>query len=162
MAIPSQEIGYGTEEKLLWQISKQLESLTGVTYNSKKTLLNVASGENAGAKIETYSGAWTGTNNGDPFFVVDINQIQALVFEYSLYIPDSGIGFTGTTWIRGWNDGDKSYVDYGVQTYTGTGGSSISSNIDGNIYSFYCNEGEGNTVQFVYTVKLFTLPLYNA
>ena len=34
MAIPSQEIGYGTEEKLLWQISKQIQNLIGVTYNS--------------------------------------------------------------------------------------------------------------------------------
>ena len=33
MAIPSQQIGWGTEEKLLWQISKQLEYLTRVTYN---------------------------------------------------------------------------------------------------------------------------------
>jgi Collagen triple helix repeat (20 copies) len=30
MAIPSRQIGWGTEENLLWQISKQLESLTGV------------------------------------------------------------------------------------------------------------------------------------
>lgn len=162
MAIPSQQIGYGTEEKLLWQISKQLESLTGVTYNSKKTLLNVASGENAGAKIETYSGAWTGTNNGDPFFVVDINQVQALVFEYSLYVPELGQGITGTTWISGSNDGGKSYNDYGVATYFGEGNSYISWNTDGSINSFYCNAGEGNIVQFVYTVKLFTLPLYNA
>jgi len=34
MAIPSRQIGWGTEENLLWQISKQLESLTSVTYNS--------------------------------------------------------------------------------------------------------------------------------
>ena len=33
MAIPSQQIGWGTEEKLLWQISKQLEYLTRVVYN---------------------------------------------------------------------------------------------------------------------------------
>ena len=30
MAIPSRQIGWGTEENLLWQISKQLEGLTGV------------------------------------------------------------------------------------------------------------------------------------
>lgn len=30
MAIPSQQIGWGTEEKLLWQISKQLQQLIGV------------------------------------------------------------------------------------------------------------------------------------
>jgi len=34
MAIPSRQIGWSTEENLLWQISKQLEALTGVTYNS--------------------------------------------------------------------------------------------------------------------------------
>jgi hypothetical protein len=33
MAIPSRQIGWGTEENLLWEISKQLESLTGVTSN---------------------------------------------------------------------------------------------------------------------------------
>ena len=33
MAIPSRQIGWGTEEKLLWQISKQLETLTKVVYN---------------------------------------------------------------------------------------------------------------------------------
>ncbi len=33
MAIPSRQIGWGTEEKLLWQISKQLETLTKVIYN---------------------------------------------------------------------------------------------------------------------------------
>jgi hypothetical protein len=34
MAIPSKQIGWGTEENLLWQISKQLENLTNVTYSS--------------------------------------------------------------------------------------------------------------------------------
>ena len=33
MAIPSRQIGWGTEENLLWQISKQLETLTKVIYN---------------------------------------------------------------------------------------------------------------------------------
>jgi hypothetical protein len=33
MAIPSRQIGWGTEENLLWQISKQLEYLTRVVYN---------------------------------------------------------------------------------------------------------------------------------
>jgi hypothetical protein len=30
MAIPSQQIGWSQKAKLLWQISKQLEALTGV------------------------------------------------------------------------------------------------------------------------------------
>jgi hypothetical protein len=37
MSISSRQIGWGTEENLLWQISKQLEYLTGVTYNALNT-----------------------------------------------------------------------------------------------------------------------------
>lgn len=37
MAIPSRQIGWGTEELLLWQISKQLEYLTRVVYNIGQT-----------------------------------------------------------------------------------------------------------------------------
>ena len=34
MAIPSRGIGWGTEENLLWQISKQMEYLSGIAANS--------------------------------------------------------------------------------------------------------------------------------
>ena len=37
MAIPSKQIGWGTEENLLWQISKQLERLTQVAGNIGQT-----------------------------------------------------------------------------------------------------------------------------
>jgi hypothetical protein len=41
MAIPSKQIGWGTESNLLWQISKQLEYLTKVTSNSSDvTVIN--------------------------------------------------------------------------------------------------------------------------
>jgi len=33
MAIPSRQIGWSTKSNLLWQISKQLEALTGIMYN---------------------------------------------------------------------------------------------------------------------------------
>ena len=33
MAIPSRQIGWSTKANLLWQISKQLEALTGIMYN---------------------------------------------------------------------------------------------------------------------------------
>jgi hypothetical protein len=35
MAIPSRQIGWGTEENLLWEISKQLEYLNGVAYKAR-------------------------------------------------------------------------------------------------------------------------------
>ena len=37
MAIPSRQIGWGTKSNLLWQISKQLETLIRVTYNNGTT-----------------------------------------------------------------------------------------------------------------------------
>ena len=56
MAIPSRQIGWGTEENLLWEISKQLEQLTKVTYNAQNVitesfdpLFTDASGTTAGA-----------------------------------------------------------------------------------------------------------------
>jgi hypothetical protein len=158
MAIPSKQIGWGTEEKLLWQISKQLESLTGVTYNSKKTLLNVASGTDAGAKIETFSGAITGVE-GDTIFTVDLNQIQGGVIEYSAYWPNGGQGVTGTYWFTGSLDGGKFVQN---ATITASGNEIIYRSMDGSLVSFTLGFGGGDTVQMVYTVKLFTVPLYNA
>lgn len=37
MAIPSRQIGWGAEENLLWEIAKQLEYLTKVTYTAGNT-----------------------------------------------------------------------------------------------------------------------------
>lgn len=55
MGVPSRQIGWGTEENLLWGISKQLENLIEVTYNSRTTaelfnpLFTDVSGTTAGA-----------------------------------------------------------------------------------------------------------------
>lgn len=37
MAIPARQIGWSQKSNLLWQISKQLEYLTGVLYNGTTT-----------------------------------------------------------------------------------------------------------------------------
>ena len=37
MAIPNRQIGWGTTDNLLWQISKQLEQLIKVTYANSTT-----------------------------------------------------------------------------------------------------------------------------
>ena len=37
MAIPSRQIGWSTKSNLLWQISKQLEQLTGILYKGGPT-----------------------------------------------------------------------------------------------------------------------------
>lgn len=67
MAIPSRQIGWGTEDNLLWQISKQLEQLTNVTakgcttttttttlpaYSVYTALLSQTGGDNPNAVID--------------------------------------------------------------------------------------------------------------
>jgi hypothetical protein len=37
MAIPSRQIGWSTKSNLLWEISKQLEALTGILYKGGTT-----------------------------------------------------------------------------------------------------------------------------
>jgi hypothetical protein len=51
MSIPNRQIGWGTEENLLWQISKQLEYLTKVTYNAGN--IQVPSSNIVTAKLAT-------------------------------------------------------------------------------------------------------------
>ena len=162
MGIPSRQIGWGTEENLLWEISKQLENLIGVTYNSKKTLLNTQDpfygNPNVKAKIETFSGAWSGTNDGTPFLTVDLNQIQGLTIEYSMY-SFNGQGCTGTLWVSGQRDGGK-FVYYNQDSYAGFN-PNINYNQNDNLIGIYADFGGGQTFEIVYTVKLFTLPMYN-
>ena len=43
MAIPSQQIGWSQKSKLLWNISKQLETLIRVTYNRGTTTTTTTS-----------------------------------------------------------------------------------------------------------------------
>jgi hypothetical protein len=81
MAIPSQQIGWSQKSKLLWQISKQLEALSGIMYargNQSATYYNVAGCERMEYHVIKYTGAGTlaeGTivNNDTPecWFIVD-------------------------------------------------------------------------------------------
>jgi hypothetical protein len=51
MAIPSRQIGWGTEENLLYEISKQLEALIGVSYRAGS--IQVPSSNVVAAKLTT-------------------------------------------------------------------------------------------------------------
>jgi hypothetical protein len=163
MAIPSKQVGWGTEENLLWQISKQLESLTSVTYNSKKTLLNVSSGDNAGAKIETFSGAWIGLQDGSPFLTVDLSQSSGGIIEYSMIANTSNPVFgnsTGTLWF-GANSGIFSKNLQGENNRSNESAAGIQTSVTDQLVSFSFGEDIDVTqLQVLYTVKLFTLPSY--
>ena len=166
MAIPNRQIGWGTEENLLWQISKQLEKLTAVTYNSKKTLLDVEdpyyNDPAIKAKIETFSGAFSGTYSGGvttPFLEIDLNQTSGGIIEYSTFSFD-GSSITGTIWFTAVG------TDFSTTSRTVTAGNGYDfvdrSQVD-NIVSFFMNNDNNgdDAVEILYTLKLFTLPMYN-
>jgi len=97
MAIPSKQIGWGTEENLLWQISKQLEGLTGVAANingyvppvaqSFNPLFTDVSGTLAGA---TVTGSYTMLSPKICYFRVYVNFASCTNFgtlEYGITLP---------------------------------------------------------------------------
>ena len=82
MAIPSRQIGWGTEENLLWQISKQLEYLSGITYNSGGGVTPAAS------PTLTYS---------------NVGTLDSMPLVFTLAIDPSDIyNTTGTNTIQGY------------------------------------------------------------
>jgi len=168
MAIPANQIGRGTEENLLWQISKQLEALTGVTYNSKKYLLNVTdpyyNNPNLKTKIETFSGVWSGEyvnydTSTTPFLTIDLTQTSSLIMEFSSY-SFNGEAATGIFYIS-----SRGTTVYQGQTLVSFGNATqpIQFNQDGNLVNFYLysQDYETGAVEIAYTVKAFTLPMYN-
>lgn len=64
MAIPSRQIGWGTEENLLWEIAKQLEQLTKVTYNIGKTTTTTSTTTTAYPSYP-YTGGFAFTSGAD-------------------------------------------------------------------------------------------------
>ena len=74
MAIPSRQIGWGTEENLLWQISKQLESLTRVVYNIGSPSTVTANSQSLTFPINytSVSTRCDGSNVGNPVYTSEI------------------------------------------------------------------------------------------
>ena len=107
MAIPSRQIGWGTEENLLWQISKQLEYLTGVAYaagsaSSSTTTFPVPG---TGDTVSTTAGAGTTIINFEgpitDSFTLDVTTGTGAQLGNKIYLmitggnPSGTIAFTG-------------------------------------------------------------------
>jgi len=170
MGIPSKQIGWKTEENLLWQISKQLEYLTKVTYNSKYTLLNVEdpyyNNPDVRAKIETFSGAFSGTflnEVSDPFLIIDLNKTSGCIIDYSFITLEDGDSETGTYMITSSLGTALGTTAGSVSINTGNG-ISVQNIQDGNLVKVFLSSGNNlftSPFEILYTVKLFTLPMYN-
>lgn len=75
MAIPSRQIGWGTESNLLWQILKQLTRLTSTLFSLK---------EAATPKYKVYTALVTQSGGDDPVATVLENTIGNISFKYGV------------------------------------------------------------------------------
>jgi hypothetical protein len=95
MAIPSRQIGWGTEENLLWQISKQLESLTRVVYNISGPSTVTANSQSLTFPI-TYTSLRTrcdGSNVGNVIYTVEtVNNIGEVVTLFNNNVESQLLG----------------------------------------------------------------------
>lgn len=121
MAIPSRQIGWGTEENLLWQISKQLEYLTGVAYAAGSTSSTVTFPVPAAAStVSTTAGAGTTIINFEgPIansFTLDVTTAPGAQLGNKIYLMITGGNPSGVITFAG----DLNNIECGTSynTYT--------------------------------------------
>jgi hypothetical protein len=130
MAIPSRQIGWGTEENLLWEISKQLESLTGVAYRAAS--IQVPSNNIVFSKVATNQ---TITAVSDTTINFADNQDPQGWFNTSTHVFQPTIaGYYNISYSVLWGIG------------TGTGQINTQINLNGTT-QLYIAQGQTNTVQ---------------
>jgi len=66
MAIPSRQIGWSTKSNLLWEISKQLEALSGIMYNRGETTTTTTSSSTSTTTTSTSTSTTTTTTTAAP------------------------------------------------------------------------------------------------
>jgi hypothetical protein len=128
MAIPSRQIGWGTEENLLWEISKQLESLTGVAYRAAS--IQVPSNNIVSSKIASNQTITAGTDTTINF--VDDQDPQGW--------------FNGTTHAFQPTIAGYYNISYSVLWGIGTGTGQINTQIHKNGAGLYITQSAVNTV----------------
>jgi len=128
MSTPNRQIGWGTEENLLWQISKQLEYLTGVTNAAAKNLYSATFFYNT---TQTNGGATTANqvlinstqaNNG--FTLGPNNRINVTNSGIYAFILNLQLAFTGGASnynVTVWYTLNDVIVDNSAFTFTTTG-----------------------------------------
>ena len=155
MAIPSRGIGWGTEENLLWQISKQIEKLTCVTaggcgsitttttttlpvYRVYTALLTQSGGDDpAGENGGTAAGNYPELTIGRTYYIADNFQLESDFT--NIGAPNNNVGTyfvaTGTT--------PASWGTYALLQYnTGAPVATVLQNtLEGTISFHYSTEG---------------------
>jgi hypothetical protein len=107
MGVPNRQIGWSNESNLIWQICKQLEILTGVTFTAAKT--------QPVAEIDMSAGDYTITSMG----IYELNNADG---NYNLTLPDPAL-FKGQRLVL-INTSASNFVNITGPAYPYSGGSS--------------------------------------
>jgi hypothetical protein len=143
MAIPSRQIGWGTESNLLWQILKQLNKLTSVLFGLK---------EAATPNYKVYTALLTQTGPTSPTAVGDLPLVPGITYEIidndggtadftNVGAPNNTVGtfFVATeTTPTSWGDNLLGQLEYNA----GAPVAKVLENTIGNVWFTY--DGVGN------------------
>ena len=105
MAIPSRQIGWGTESNLLWQIAKQLELINKVSGSFASTYVpyigatqNVDLGTNSLTSAIVLTGAANPNTNNDVLVATGTTSFNGIGPEYSATYEELLVIASGTNW----------------------------------------------------------------
>jgi hypothetical protein len=151
MAIPSKQIGWGTESNLLWQILKQLNHLTNILFGLKETatpkykvytaLLTQSVVDN---EVYTNSGPLT---KGVTYFIDGASPLSDFT-----NVGGPAIGATNVYFVAINNETPNNYDDAALYSNTGAPVVTVLENTIGNIWFTYNTIGGYS----IYSDNLFT------
>lgn len=106
MAIPSKQIGWGTESNLLWEISKQLEWINKIAGSYTSTFVpyigavqNVDLGSNSLTSAIVLAGAANSNTNNDVLVATGTTSFNGIDPGYSATYEELLVLASGTNWI---------------------------------------------------------------
>ena len=165
MAIPSRQIGWGTEENLLWQISKQLESLTRVVYNiPNNTTSTTTTSTTTAAPSYSYFANYSSASGGgacyqaqDQFTIYTPASIDVGVGVYTndtftTPAPDGWYSFSGAVYTVAGNSVSEinncpaaTAYNYTIdQTDLNASTGNTDTNLNGKVFTLTSDDGSGN------------------
>jgi hypothetical protein len=153
MAIPSRQIGWGTEENLLWEISKQIERLTCVTAGGCGSLITTTTTSTTAAPAyRVFTALLTQSGEDSPTLVIDLPLVPGITYEIidndgstadftNVGAPNNNVGTffvaTGST-PNSWGDNLLGQLQFNEGAPVVT----VLENTIGNIWFTYQNVGQ--------------------
>lgn len=153
MAIPSRGIGWGTEDNLLWQISKQLERLTCVTAGGCGSITTTTTSSTTAAPVYQVYTALLTQSGGDEFQYISSGEL-IIGRTYTIQEDSAGgydftvVGAPNNDWLTtfiatgttpNWGDGNPELATLSFNT--GAPVATVLENTIGNVWFTYLEPG---------------------